>query len=342
MPRVVRQWRSRRSPRPARHVNSNRTDIAWALGGITVVVVAGLIIGMAASCNFGTTTATALMADAAAVRVGDDVRVAGISVGRVTKLSAREDHIEMQMSLDNAVPLGDQTRLEVRMLTVVGGYYIALIPAGDGRLSEAIPLERVVLPYSLPEVFEAAIEPVDEVDGAELRRNIDAVSSALSRRPGSVQESLSGVTSLVDILNKQRADISAALSVADEYTTAIRENPEIARDTIRALRNLEDLVLPNAAKTVAALERLRDVAVGAAPIGRAWESTIKPRIADIQAVVGPLEELGGKLSELLTAVRELQEQLSGLISANGSVQVDHSTIELDSSGVCVPMPGRGC
>ena len=58
--------------------------------------------------------------------------------------------VRVRARVDGDAFVGDQSQLEVRMLTVVGGYYVNIVPLGDAPLgAKPIPLERVTMPYNL-------------------------------------------------------------------------------------------------------------------------------------------------------------------------------------------------
>lgn len=89
-------------------------------------------------------------ADAAAIRPGDEVRMAGIRVGTVENLSLEPNRVRVQLHVKDGAFVGDESQVDVRMLTVVGGYYVNINSIGDTPLgAEPIPLERVTMPYNL-------------------------------------------------------------------------------------------------------------------------------------------------------------------------------------------------
>src|SRR4051794_41232103 len=93
--------------------------------------------------NFGFGASTeykAVFANASMLKKGDDVRVAGVSVGEVKKV----EHYKRTMALvtfrvKSDVPLTTTSRAEIRYLNLVGDRYLAL-EAGDasgGALPDA-------------------------------------------------------------------------------------------------------------------------------------------------------------------------------------------------------------
>lgn len=219
-----------RSRTPLSDAARVRADLAWGLAGIVCVVVLAAGFGLLYVTDFDVRTPTAYLTDAGSVRVGDPVRLAGVTVGEVKSLTAQDDRVEMRFTVAKDVFLGAQTTLAVRMLTIVGGHYVVVVPAGTEPLgTKPIPADRVVLPYSLPQVFQEAIRPVSQIDGSVLRQNVAALETAITKNPQAIGTTLTAIDNIVDIMNRQNADISRSLKLADEYATALDGSKQVLR-----------------------------------------------------------------------------------------------------------------
>ncbi|MET8653494.1 MULTISPECIES: MCE family protein [Nocardia] len=94
-----------------------------------------------------TATYSATFSDVMGVRVGDDVRMAGVRVGRVDGIDFDDDYMaEIEFRLQDRQRLTTTTKALVRYQNLIGQRYIALIPGeGDGevlRPGAHIPIER--------------------------------------------------------------------------------------------------------------------------------------------------------------------------------------------------------
>ncbi|MFD4356632.1 MlaD family protein [Nocardia sp. NPDC058518] len=319
-------------------------ELRWGIAGMCAAVL--LLVAIGAVYVTGTTserTYSAEMTQAGSVRTGDDVRLAGIPVGKVTSLTLLPDRVRMEFTVDEDAFLGDQTTLDIRMLTFVGGYYVAVLPAGTKPLGDTvIPLERVIVPYNLTKAFQDAVAPVRRIDGTVFRRDLAALSTAIDKSPDAVRSTVRAAGDMVAILDKQNADISRALSIADEYLTALDANADVLRDLLITLGTLEEIIQVN---KVQAAVSLRDMAVilhDLTPLGRAWDATIKQRVQPLADAIGPLEELVAQLGTLLDSVRAFEQQLLPLLPAGGGVSIDQSGATIQLPTVCVPLPGGGC
>ncbi|MGY2062732.1 MlaD family protein, partial [Nocardia gipuzkoensis] len=103
-----------------------RREIRLGIAGVVLVAILAVGAGVLYVAPIGKKTYTADLAEAQSVKAGDDIRVAGISVGKVKSLELQPDRVIMRFTVDSKVFVGDQSTLDVRMLTVVGGNYVAL------------------------------------------------------------------------------------------------------------------------------------------------------------------------------------------------------------------------
>ncbi|WP_280364476.1 MlaD family protein [Nocardia wallacei] len=321
------------------------TELRWGIAGLVAAVL--LIIAIGAVYVTGTTPEreySADLAQAGSIRTGDDVRVAGIPVGKVKSLTLLPDRVRMKFTVDDKVFVGDQTALGIRMLTVVGGYYLAMQPAGTRPLGSAIiPRERVTLPYNLTQVFQDAVQPVRDIDGNVLRETLSSLSTAVDGGPDSFRAALRAVGDLTGIMDRQNADISRTLALADEYLTALRENADVLVRLITALAGMEDVIRNNKTEISEALDDLGTVLHGLSPLGRAWDTKLKERAQPLaDEAIPKLQELGARLGTLLDAVRDLEQRLLPLLPGGGGVTVDQSAATIALPAVCVPVPGGGC
>ena len=125
-------------------MSRNSTTIAAGikLGIFTVVsiLVTGLLAVIMGNFGFGDqSTYRAVFSTASMLQKGDDVRVAGVSVGEVKKVEhydRTEALVTFRVSSD--VPLTTASRAEIRYLNLVGDRYLALEEGAD---QDAAPLE---------------------------------------------------------------------------------------------------------------------------------------------------------------------------------------------------------
>ncbi|MBH0780655.1 MlaD family protein [Nocardia bovistercoris] len=337
----LRRSRTRhaRGPRPEAARDLRR----GVIGLCCVVALLAAVAVIGTSAGTGEHTYTAEMSEAGFVRRGDDVRIAGIPVGKITALHLGDDRVRVEFSVAQDVFLGEQTTLSVRMLTVVGGYYLAVIPAGTKPLgSKPIAVDRVQLPYNLTRVFAEAVQPVRRIDAGAVRANLDALATAVNTSPTSVDALVDAVHALVGILDTQNTDISRTLATADEYLTALAANSEILGHLLDTFATLEAIVRTSKAQVGQALRDLATIVADLTPLGRTWDSTWKQQAGPLAEAIPQLQDLDTRLGELLDATQSFQRRLLPLAAPEGGIAIDQSATAIRTPGICIPIPAGAC
>lgn len=98
------------------------------------------------STSGATKTYTAQFTDVSGLNEGDNVRIAGVRVGRVDRMKLDDNHADVTMSVQADQPVFQNTLAEIRYQNLIGQRYIALVP-GSGAATPlpdggTIPLAR--------------------------------------------------------------------------------------------------------------------------------------------------------------------------------------------------------
>ena len=101
------------------------------------VIVTGTLTAIMGSFSFGSETEyKADFSTASLIKKGDDVRVAGVSVGSVKKVEIKNrDQAEITFKVKNDVPVTTATRASIRYLNLVGDRYMSLEEGAPGARS---------------------------------------------------------------------------------------------------------------------------------------------------------------------------------------------------------------
>ncbi|MGW4245449.1 MlaD family protein [Nocardia sp. NPDC004722] len=313
-------------------------DLRFGLYGAAALVVLLVAVGVLYALPIGKTTYTADLTEGRSVHAGDEVRIAGVHVGSVKSLRLLPDRVRMTFTVSDNVVLGDQTTLEVRMLTVVGGHYVAAFPAGDKPLGRSvIAPDRVRLPYSLIRTLQDAATPVAQVDGDTLRKNLAALEGSLTGSPDALRRIGNATQTIVGILDRQNAEVSRALTVTDEFLTAIDQNKSLLGTFVRKIGLLETEGLGQAAAIKEALRVAGELLARIAGLEPTWRTQLEPLVDKLLEALPQLKDLGARLDTLVANLTGLQLRLKQDVTPASGIVVDQSAVT-----ICVPVPGRGC
>lgn len=191
-----------------------------------LVIVASLAATAGAYLNpTGHTGYTAHMANSAGVRVDDQVRIAGIPVGKVTSVRLDGAVVEMTFDVEKSVPVGSDSTLNVKLLTPLGGHYIALDPKGASPLGRnVIPASRVTLPFEINDIIQAATPVIKEVDGDVIHDTFSEVANAANNYPDAVRDLIQSANALTASLSTSTSDFHRGLDFVNNGLRAMTVN----------------------------------------------------------------------------------------------------------------------
>jgi phospholipid/cholesterol/gamma-HCH transport system substrate-binding protein len=160
--------------------------------------------------------------EGAGVQKMDEVRVAGVKVGKVIKIDLSGDHVVVQMRVKGAT-LGRLTRAEIRIKTVLGRKYVQLDPAGDGTLdpSSEIPVSRTTSPFDIAPAFQQLAGTVGNIDGAQLGKAFTTLANDFRDSPKDVRASLDGLSRLSMTIASRDAQLKRLLEKARGVTQTL-------------------------------------------------------------------------------------------------------------------------
>ncbi|GAA5153378.1 MULTISPECIES: MCE family protein [Amycolatopsis] len=194
---------------------SSRNPVPIAVVGL-VLMALGLVVALNADdlplIGAGTTY-SADFTEAAGLKPDDEVRVAGVKVGKVTDVELDGAQVKVSFKVKDTW-LGDKTAAAIKIKTLLGQKYLALDPVGDRALDPGttIPKERTLAPYDVIDAFRDLSSTVDQIDTGQLAQSFDTLSQTLSGTPDSVKGALSGLQQLSDTIAKRDSQLSQLLA----------------------------------------------------------------------------------------------------------------------------------
>lgn len=140
----------------------------------------------------------AAFSEAGGLKPNDEVRVAGVRVGRVEDITLDEGHVRVQFRIDDGTSFGTDTAASIRVKTLLGAMYIALEPAGTGQLEpeSEIPLSRTTSPYDVVEAFSGLATTEQRINTRRLAKSLNVMADLFRDTPDEVKASLTGLSRL--------------------------------------------------------------------------------------------------------------------------------------------------
>jgi len=189
----------------------------YAIGIISLSVLVLVLLAAFYSDNLpiigGGTTYSADFTEAAGLRTGDDVRVAGVKVGKVTAVSLDGDHVKVSFQVKNAW-VGDRSAADIKIKTLLGAKYLSVDPEGTAALNPdtAIPTSRTTSPYDVLDAFNGLSRTVGALNTDQLSQSFEVLSETFANTPKDVHDALNGLSALSKTISSRDQQLAQLLS----------------------------------------------------------------------------------------------------------------------------------
>lgn len=229
------------------------------IGAVGILSIAALLAGsFSVDAVLGGEEYKAEFVEAAGLRPNDEVRVAGVKVGKVLSVDLAGDRVQVEFRAKD-VELGDRSRADIRIKTLLGRKFLMLTPEGDEELEpgDVIPLERTTSPFDIAEAFQDLSSSVGEIDDEQLAKSFTVLAETFQDTPDEVRASLEGLGRLSRTLASRDQDLRALLERSRGVTQVLAERDE----DLTAFMADSSLVLQEVAARREAISRLLDTTV---------------------------------------------------------------------------------
>ncbi|WP_175409067.1 MCE family protein [Streptomyces sp. TRM64462] len=234
---------------------------------------------------------SAAFSEAGGLRPGDDVRVAGVKVGKVDDVDLDGDHVKVTFRVKGDPPLGERTGAAIRVKTILGAKYLALEPEGPGRLAPGseIPLNRTVPAYDVVTAFSDLTTTTEAIDTQRLATALDTLSTTFKDSPAEVRASIDGLSKISRTVASRDQALRGLLARANgvsgvlserttEFTTLVKDGDKLFQEITARRAAIHALLTNSVALSVQLSGLVRDN-----------RAAIGPALKNLNAVVKLLE-----------------------------------------------------
>jgi len=176
----------------------------------------------------GGTTYYANFSEAGGLKTGDEVRVAGVRVGKVNSIELDGNQVKVGFKIREKVNFGENSGAGVRVKTLLGDMFLELQPAGEGQMKAGatIPVDRTESPYDVVEAFEGLADTSANIDKDQLAAALTTLADLTRSTPEEFQAALTGVSDLSRNLAAKDERIESLLTQLDRVTKVLDERDE--------------------------------------------------------------------------------------------------------------------
>ena len=268
--------------------------VALRLGVFSLVMMAvlGLVFTLIKRPVSGDTEAhDALFTDANGLKVGNDVRMFGVQVGKIEKISLEGDKAKVHLTVKTDTPIYDNSKLAIRYQNLTGQRYIDLQQAPN-------PGTRIAADARI-----GANMTVPSFDVTSLFSGLKPVLATLS--PEAINQF---TASMLAVIEGDGSGLGPALTAIDQLASYAEDRQQVIDTLIRNLSTLGDrhggrvgYLLPLLARLTDIFEAMQRNIGGVAQIALTAPSVLAP----VDRLLASLGLVAGGSAEVDAMIRGL-------------------------------------
>ena len=266
------------------------------VGAVSLVVMALVLVAALRADDLpiigGGDTYHAMFTEAGGLKVNDEVRIAGVRVGKVDEIALAGDQVKVSFKVDDAADFGADTRAAIKVKTILGSMFLALQPAGSGQLEEdgTIPAARTSSPFDVVEAFEGLASTSEQIDTDQLAESLTTLADLTRNTPEEFRGALTGLSRLSANIAEKDEQLNSLLVNLERVSTVLDERDQ---DIIKLMQDSDVLFRA----LVARRDAVHELLVSSTTLSRELTALIRQSRADLAPALAHLENVVAVLNK---------------------------------------------
>lgn len=314
-----------------------------------LVVVAGYkIVNDSTHTKFG-----AYFTNTTGLYVGDDVRVLGVKVGKVTSIQPQGTKVLVRMSVDSGQPIPQDADAAIVAPSLVSGRFVQLAPAWKSgpRMhdGDTIAMDRTTIPVSFDDVkkeltdLSTALGPTASDKTGSLSRAITELDANLKAGNGAqLRSSISQLRAAANTLSDGRSNLFTTVSNLNTFTKNLAVNDAAVQSFTQELASVSGVLDRNRTDLTGAITSLGSALTDTRTFLTENRSTIASSVAKSNTLAAALADRSNELATVLQIAPTTVHDLYNIVE-DGAITGRASLTGLDSVAqlVCGAVLGVG-
>ncbi|GDY29761.1 MCE family protein [Gandjariella thermophila] len=198
------------------------------VGAVTLAV---LIIGVILAFNAdklpvigGGTSYTAMFTESAGIQPDNEVRIAGVKVGKVTGVGLAGNQVRVTFQVKDAW-VGDRSTASIEIKTLLGEKYLSVDPEG-GRAQDPdtpIPTSRTRAPFDITDALTQLTQTANQIDTRRLAQSFEAISATFKNTPPEMKSALDGLSALSRTISSRDEQLANLLANTNQVSKIVSD-----------------------------------------------------------------------------------------------------------------------
>ncbi|MFD0364242.1 MlaD family protein [Nocardia sp. GCM10030253] len=220
-------------------------SIAWKLGlfaAAMITLLAMIAAAIVRPVGGDTGTYRADFTDASGLKTGDDVRMFGVAVGKVSEISLVDGRARVEFTVQRERPVYDASSLAIRYQSLTGQRYIDIHqpehPTPKQAKGSTIGTNRTIGSFDITQLFNGLQPVLQEFSPGALNHFTESVLAVIEGNGSGVGPALDAIEKLSAYVTDRQAVISTIVANLESISTRIGgKSPHL----ITLLRGLSDV-----------------------------------------------------------------------------------------------------
>jgi phospholipid/cholesterol/gamma-HCH transport system substrate-binding protein len=254
-----------------------------------------------------------------------DVRVLGLSVGKVTAIVTEGDQVRVDMSITPKTKLPDGVQAAIMPQSLIGERFVQLYPAWvDGQPltphGTVIPLARTTIPVEPDEALAALKRLFDNLDPNATGRLIKNLSDDLSGNGQNLNNAISGLAQLSTTLADKDQQLAGLVDNFDAFTAALSTHEQQLGTVMDEFAQVTSLLAQERDQVAGLVHNLATLSTDALDLVSKHSARLETDVGTITTLLRTVDANLGAVSQVLSAAPTLVagtnlDSKSGLIAA---------------------------
>jgi phospholipid/cholesterol/gamma-HCH transport system substrate-binding protein len=275
------------------------------IGAVSLAVIVAFILAAFKAEDLpligGGDTYYAAFSEAGGLKANDEVRIAGVRVGKVQSVELARDHVRVTFKVQKGVDFGRDTAAAIKVKTLLGAMYLGLEPSGRGQLEKGteIPVQRTTSPYDVVEAFSGLAERSESIDTDRLARSLNTLGQLTENTPEEFRSALGGLSDLSRNIAARDQQLNTLLRNTKKVSTVLGDR---SGDIVVLMREGDKLFRALAARR----ESVHDLLVATSQLSIQLTGLVRDTRADLKPA---LDHLGNVVDVLNKNQQNLDNSL---------------------------------
>ncbi|MEJ8280196.1 MCE family protein [Pseudonocardia spirodelae] len=325
--------------------NDRRQLQLGALIAVVAVLVASAIWLITSG---GGRQVTAYFTSSAALFQDNDVRVLGVPVGKIDRITPEGDRVRVDMTItDDDVRLPADVKAAVVSPSLVTGRYVQLTPVWTGGPEwngEAIPLERTAFPLGVDDLTRTATElsralgPQGANKDGALNDVLNVTARNLDGNGKALNDTIRNLGGLSSTLNGSSEDLFGTITELQKFVSTLRENDPGVRELNGKLADVTGFLASQRGELGGALNQLSYALGDVASFVRDNRSTLRSNVDKLANVTQEVVDHQRALAEISDSAPAALGNLANIY--NGATETLDTRANINE--LSLPLPVLVC